>query len=862
MTGLWRWKPGPPKLYPLPDPTLRINALIEDDGGELLIAKRSGITRLKNGKVEAYPIPAGLQFKPYTFLRDRHGGLWIGASVDSGLMHVHDGRTDLFTRSDGMSSDSVTSFFEDREGNIWVGTADGLDRFREPAIATISVEQGLSSRGLSSVLAARDGSVWLGTSDGLNRWKNGQLTTYGKRSGGDAAEKEEGFPERPRTSGTDKRRSRSSSTVREITGTGLPEDEVYSLFEDDQGRLLVATAHGVGFFESERFIPVSSLPGGFVYSITGDNAGNVWISHAQGLFRLLRATVVERIPWAQLGRKEVATAVLRDTVRGGLWLGFRESGVAFFKDGQLRASYAEGEGIVNELRLGPRGALWAATQSGLTRIKDGHVTTLTQKNGLPCDAVQWTVEDDDHDVWLNMPCGLVRIAKSELDAWAADPKRTVPVTVFDSSDGVRSHSYTGGFNPRVAKSADGRLWFLPADGVSILDPRHLSLNKLPPPVYIEQVIADEKPYNARNGMHLPPRIHYLSIDYTALSLVAPEKMRFRYKLEGVDPDWREVLNDREVQYSNLGPGTYRFRLKASNNSGVWNEEGAALEFVITPAWYQTNWFYGLCAAAFVAWLWAAYQLRVRQLAYQFNMRFEERVAERTRIARDLHDTLLQSFQALLLRFQAVIRMLPDRPVDARRTLEDAVDRASQAITEGRDAVQGLRLSTVEKNDLAVAIRTFGEGLASAESSESSPEFKVVVEGISRNLHPILRDEVYRLAAEALRNAFRHAAAENVEVEIRYDEKYFRLRIRDDGKGIASDVLSGRGHEGHYGLPGMRERAKLVGGKLTVWTELDSGTEIELIIPGARAYVKSTRPFWYFGKRSATETDKEETIERE
>lgn len=339
-------------------------------------------------------------------------------------------------------------------------------------------------------------------------------------------------------------------------------------------------------------------------------------------------------------------------------------------------------------------------------------------------------------------------------------------------------------------------------------------------------------------------------------------MRFRFKLEGQNRKWHEVVNDRQVQYTNLGPGTYRFRVKACNNSGVWNEEGAALEFVLTPAWYQTNWFYGLCAAAFVASLWAAYQLRVRQLAYQFNMRLEERVAERTRIARDLHDTMLQSFQALLLRFQAVIRMLPDRPADARRTLEDAVDRASQAITEGRDAVQGLRLSTVEKNDLAVAIRTFGEGLASDESNESSPEFKVVVEGISRNLHPILRDEVYRLAAEALRNAFRHAAPENVEVEIRYDERYFRLRIRDDGKGIASDVLSGRGREGHYGLPGMRERAKLVGGKVTIWTELDSGTEIELIIPGARAYVKSTRPFWYFGKRAAIETDKKETIEHE
>src|SRR5208283_1214216 len=332
-------------------------------------------------------------------------------------------------------------------------------------------------------------------------------------------------------------------------------------------------------------------------------------------------------------------------------------------------------------------------------------------------------------------------------------------------------------------SSDGRIWFAAYNGVSVIDPHHLAENKLPPPVRIEQVIADEKPYDARNGMRLPARIRYLTIDYTALSLVFPEKVRFRYKLEGVDADWREVLNDREVQYSNLGPGAYQFRVKACNNSGVWNEEGASLGFVIPPMWYQTNWFRALCAALFVALVWAAYQMRVRQLAYQFNLRLEERVSERTRIARDLHDTLLQSFQALLPRLQAAIYKLPANPVDARKTLEETVDMAAEAITEGRDAVQGLRMSTVEKNDLAVAIRTVGEELASAETNQSSPNFKVVVEGTSRNLHPILRDEVYRVAAEALRNAFRHAAAQNVEVEIRYDEKYFRLRVRDDGKGI-------------------------------------------------------------------------------
>jgi len=261
----------------------------------------------------------------------------------------------------------------------------------------------------------------------------------------------------------------------------------------------------------------------------------------------------------------------------------------------------------------------------------------------------------------------------------------------------------------------------------------------------------------------------------------------------------------------------------------------------------------------LALLWAAYQLRVRQLSHQFDMTLEARVSERTRIARDLHDTLLQSFQGLLPRFQAVIYKLPEHPADARETLEAAVDQASQAITEGRDAVKGLRASTVEKNDLAMAIRTVGEELASADTHPSSPAIQVAVQGTPRNLHPILRDEVYRIAAEALRNAFRHAQAHQIEVELRYDEKDFRLRIRDDGRGIHREVLSSGGREGHFGLRGMRERARLVGGELAIWSEVDSGTEVELSIPASRAYTKSVRRFWFLEKLSKKDTDTKEKI---
>jgi signal transduction histidine kinase len=326
-----------------------------------------------------------------------------------------------------------------------------------------------------------------------------------------------------------------------------------------------------------------------------------------------------------------------------------------------------------------------------------------------------------------------------------------------------------------------------------------------------------------------------------LSLVAPEKVLFRYKLEGWDRDWQNAGTRRQAFYSNLPPRGYRFRVAACNNSGVWNEAGTFLDFAIAPAYYQTIWFRLSCVAAFLALLAALYQLRLRQMAQHFNIRMEERVNERTRIARDLHDTLLQSFQGVLLKFHAVTYMLPDRPADAGKMLEGIIEQARAAIAEGRDAVQGLRSSSVVSSDLAWAISTFGEGLAADHPNANSPHFRAHVEGRPRDLAPVLQDEVYRIAGEALRNAFRHARAKRIEVDIHYDRRQLRLRVRDDGKGIDTEVIDEGGRAGHHGLPGMQERAKLVGGKLAIWSELDSGTEVELTIPASVAYAKSPAP---------------------
>jgi signal transduction histidine kinase len=369
---------------------------------------------------------------------------------------------------------------------------------------------------------------------------------------------------------------------------------------------------------------------------------------------------------------------------------------------------------------------------------------------------------------------------------------------------------------------------------------------VPPPITIQSISADDKSYSPASRLSLPAHTSSVQISYSAVSLSDPEAIRFRYKLREADKDWHEVAASSPVTYRNLPPGSFHFNVEASDINGVWSDKIATAEFTILPAFHQTLWFRSLCVILFLTAVAGLYQLRLRQLARRFNMTLDARVSERTRIARELHDTLLQSFHGLLLRFQAVYEMLPASP--AKQNLEHAIDQAAQAITEGRDAVQGLRASAVESNDLALAIRTFGEELAAEQAGDGSVVLKVAVEGTPRTLHPILRDEIYRIACEAVRNALRHAAAAQIEVELRYDDRQLRLRVRDDGKGIDPKFLDKEGRAGHYGLHGMRERAELIGGKLTVWSAQDAGAEVELSVPADRAYATSaTRRSWFAEK---------------
>ena len=804
--GLWRWKPGPPKFYPLAGEPDGIQCFGEDDDGTLLVGWKGGIHRFTDGKTAPYSIPGRTgQIRARRLLRDRDGGLWIG-TFNQGLVHVHQGRTDEFGLSDGLSGESGNIFFEDREGNIWVASGSGLDRFRDFTVATFSVNQGLSSPRIQSVVADQAGGVWLSTGNYLNRWNNGQLSVFNV-----------------------------------TPGSFKPN----SLFQDRAGRLWVSTPFGFGYLDNNRYIAVSNVPGA-ITAIAEDIAGNLWMANEHaGLFQVRGESVVQQIPWSRFRENDHVSVMTADVREGGVWLGFFLGGIAYLKDGRIQESYTAADGLtagrVSDLQFGRGGAIWVATEGGLTRLMDRRIATLNSRSGLPCDAVHWLREDYVGSFWLYTACGLLRIPSAELDNWGAavdqgaDYMPAIQATVFDSSDGVRSIAAGNHFFPQVARSTDGKLWFSTGDGgISVVDPERLAFNNVPPPVHIQHLIADRKIYDAMpaegGSLRLPPLIRDLQIDFTALSLVAPEKIRFRYKLEGRDSDWQEVTDRRQVFYNDLPPANYRFRVIASNNNGVWNETGTYVDFNIAAAYYQTAWFRIAMVVLFILGLVAIYQIRLRQVAAQVRGRMEERLEERERIARDLHDTLLQSVQGLILKFHAVSKQIPaDTP--AYNALEKTLDHADEVLAEGRDSIRNLRVNSASISDLPAAFRSVAE-----ETSQGREAiFKTVVEGRVRELHPLVLEECYCIGREAIINALSHSDGQHVEAEIAYDSRQFRLRVRDDGRGIDPKILDAGGRAGHWGLQGMNERARKIGGELRFWSRPETGTEVELTVPAATAY---------------------------
>jgi signal transduction histidine kinase len=612
--------------------------------------------------------------------------------------------------------------------------------------------------------------------------------------------------------------------------------------------------NGLWHVSGTRFIS-TALPHGLdpvahnVQAITMDRAGALWVSFVNsGVFRLNHGM------WSRLGSvaelPQVPAIIELTDSAGRIWFGYTANRIALLDATRVSIfGLSDGLDIGNVISIYDHdGEIWIGGQSGLELFEQGHFRRFQLAGSEPLRGVSGIVLAKNGDLWLNQASGVVHIAADEVARARKDAHHQARYELLNYLDGLISSPEQLRPVPTAVESADGRIYFVTRGSVVWVDPANIARNTLPPPVWIRSVSVDTKLYNDLETLEFPPHAQNIEINYTAPSLLVPQRVRFRYKLEGFDKEWHDAGTRRQAFYSKLPPGTYTFRVTASNNDGLWSEAGASLVFTIPPSFTQSVLFKALCAVVVFGLLWLLYTIRLRQFTAQVKARLYERLAERTRIARELHDTLLQSFQGLLLHFQRARNLLPERAAEAIQTLDRALDGAEQAIVEGRDAIHDLRSPAAK--GLVEEITSLGEELVAKNGNKDAAQFRAVIEGTAETLDPNVHIEIFRIAREALRNAFSHSQARRIETEVAYSSNLFRLRIRDDGKGMAPDVRNRAERIGHWGIGGMRERAERLGGKLEVWSEPGSGTEVDLRVPASIAYQSSParNNVWLFWKK--------------
>jgi len=724
---------------------------------------------------------------------DSTNSLWVGTKA-AGIYRIRGNSVEHFDASDGLSGDDAQSFFEDEEHNLWVATPTGIDCFRDLPVVSYTKREGLTVDQTNSVYAAGDGTVWLGLVGSLDAIREGVV-----------------------------------SPVR--TGKALPGSEVTTLLVDHTGRLWLGVDDELYLYNQGRFRRILDTKGkrsGMLTALAEDVDGSIWAGEqdpsAHQLLHIRAGVITEKFPEHHI------IGVVADP-HGGVWadlfdaIAHRQNGVKKL----LKVPPGIRIDSFSDITSDRQGALWAVTRQGVLRFDADKVQLLGTSNGLPCAAHGSLIFDSQGSLWLILPCGIVRIDQSSLHDWLEHPETRVSTLFLDVFDGVQVG--VTDFRPAVSLGRDGRLWFVNGSDVQMLDPAHLHINTFPPPVHIERLIADHEEVAITPATRVRSLTRDIEIDYTALSFVMPQRVRFRYKLEGHDGEWQDGGTRRSAFYTNLRPGTYTFLVTACNNSGVWNSQGTTLSFAILPAWYQTMWFrlLGLLLLALVSY--ALYLLRMRQYAAVMRARFNERLDERTQIARNLHDTLLQTIQGSKMVVDQARSDFsdPGKMESYLSRLSNWLDRAS---LEGRAALESLRMANSGTGDLGGSIRRGIEEL----QSKCSLDICLSVLGTPSEIHPVIRQEIFMIAYEAIGNACRHSRGQSVMVQLSY-ERGLRLRVSDDGCGIDAETLKA-GKAGHFGLAGMRERAQRINATLNILSDSGKGTEIALIVPGKMIFQAS------------------------
>ncbi|MYM67334.1 hypothetical protein GTP45_10875 [Pseudoduganella sp. FT55W] len=772
------------------------------DGTIWMFSQKSGITAYdpETGALKKIDVPrndAGI----FSYKSDKRGSFWLNTGKSIQLLDRDMKPVRSFTRAQGFTDDTFANIFDDREGNLWFTTDLGVDRLRETKLTTVPLPPKFNS---PLVSPGADGTIWISGGYGSE--------TFGIAANGQRVQA--GF-------------NTALATLREPGG---------AMWFGTESQLWRRDGN-----QQRSWDFPAELKGRRVQAMAWGQDSRLWLSMlGRGIYTFKDGVWTARGGVEELG-KDTAIWLFADA-QGAIWIGYTKSRIAVLRDGKLtRYGAAEGLDIGNVLAIQSRsGRVWAGGESGLAYLDGGRFVKLTRAGGDSFNGTSGIVETADGDLWLHHVDGIKRIAAAEIKAAVARAGRVSVVEEFNHLDGLEGLASQISPLPSLTQAPDGRIWYATNANVGWIDPAHILKNTLAPNVMIKSIVTEDKAYLPAGDRTLPHNTRALNIQFTATSLGMPERVQFRYRLSGVDAQWREAGTAREAFYTNLAPGNYRFDVIAANEDGVWNEKGDSIAFDIPPTFVQTEGFKLLCLVLLLIVLYLLYLWRMRALTARMQERLEERLDERERIARGLHDTFLQSLQGLILRIDGIRFRVKDDG-ESQAMVEKILDDADKLIVEGRSEVMGLRSSgSVEALPKAFA------KVAESMQDQSSANFSLRINGEARLLQADVQDEVVYIGREALLNAFRHARASSIGMEIDYGKNAFSITVRDDGVGMPKAAELPGESQGHFGLTGMRERAKGIGAELTLESAEGAGTTMRLALPASSAYHRSKRNRWLPG----------------
>ncbi len=754
------------------------------EAGEVWMASAKGLYRWRDGRVTRYRARDGLcdDDVQTVFFDAATGVLWAGTT--SGLNRFKDGRLESYTSTDGLSNDQVTALMGDEEGSVWIGTMVGLNRLSDSKFLAIGARRGLPSEFVSCVAEAPDGALWVGMQNGgAARILGGKTDRIGRAQ-------------------------------------GLPGKSVNAMLTEPDGTVWLATeTGGPARWKNGRvalpFAGNKDLVDLQIFCMFDDGRGTLWAGAGKGLFRLHGSEVTVFAKKDGLVGSPV-TSILSDGA-GGLWLGTDSGGLSHYTNGRFTA-YTVREGladnIVNGLYRDASDTLWIATSAGLSRFKDGRFTSFTTKDGLSDDTIYSILEDGAGRLWIGCEKGVFRVDKRLLEGRAA--RRTEPIVCasYDRSDGMGASQCSGGTQPAAWRASNGVLYFATPKGVAAIDPASIPLNSRPPPVVIEAMVVDGRSLDSDAPIALPPGRHRVEFHYSALSLVAPEKARFRFTLNGFERAWWDAGTRRETAYTNLGPGKYQFSVVACNSDGVWNNKGASRAFEIEPFFYQTKVFYLLCAAGLGVLYVGLHRFRLRHVLTRNAI-----LKERARIAAEIHDTLAQVLTGIRLHLARAEEVLPGAAAEARSHLAVARALTRSCTEDTRAAIAALRPYAVAAAPFPDALHALAETLASAAGMEVTFE----VSGKPYRLSETAEHDLWHITQEAVTNAARHSHGRHLRLAIAYGHRVVRLSVADDGVGIARDAATN--DSGTFGLTGLYQRNRRRRLRVKVDSEPGMGTKV-------------------------------------